>query len=653
MSVSALARALSVAAGLLAVTQTGSAPAQEVPLIPIRRFVANTDIAGDYRVSQDGRKLLWSEVVGFDQGLAVRAIGGTDVRRFATGRLARSGVAPIYQVWLADNRHFAYVRDLTGDENTRVYIQDGDDPAKPPRELTPWPGAKSYIESSLDPRGTHIYFGTNRRDASVFDLFEAEIATGTTRELARNPGDVTQWILDVDGSLGGRVRTVGAESSGNRAFEVLEQGAWREVRRWDREAGASVVALDRARGVAVMNSSIGRDTSAVVRVALATGREEVVFGDARVDVNFTHVRSGTSQVFGARIVPDYPHTQVLDAALDADLKRALQARFPAGLRGFTFGNADLALQNLLVFPATDEGSRTLLFDRAGGRLITLEDQSADPEIRALVAEQPIRYAAADGTVIHGYLLRPNGTDGKQVPLVVSVHGGPWARDYWTSRRLVSDHSLAQFLANRGYAVLMVNYRGSQGYGRKFMNAAERKLGTLSQDDIADGVRWAIREGIADPRRIAITGGSFGGYSVYMNLLRSPELYACGISVVGVANWARALESFPPYWKPATHLYHRFYGDPSNPAERAQLDSQSPMHQITKISVPLLVMHGANDVRVMKQDSDDVVAALKTAGKPVDYLLFSDEGHSIRRWQNRVSLYQRTESFLASCLGGRT
>ena len=634
---------------LLGAAQSGVALAQESPLISIRRFVANTDIAGDYRISQNGKKLLWSEVVGFDQGLAVRAVEGTEARRFATGRLARWG---LYQVWLADNRHFAYVRDLTGDENTRIYIQDSDDPAKPPRELTPWPGVKSYIESSLDPRGTHLYFGTNRRDASAFDLFEAEIATGATRELARNPGDVTQWVLDIDGSLGGRVRAVDAETSGDRVFEVLEQGAWREVRRWDREADAGVLALDRARGVAVMNSSIGRDTIAVVRLALATGREETIFEDARVDVNFTHVRSGTAQVFGARIVPDYPHTQVLDAALDAELKRALQARFPTGLHGFTFGNADLALQNLLVFPATDDGQRTLLFDRAGSRFITLDDRTADPEIRALVAEQPIRYAAADGTVIHGYLLRPVGAEGKRVPLVVSVHGGPWTRDYWTSRRLVSDHSSAQFLANRGYAVLMVNYRGSRGYGRKFMNAAERKLGTLSQDDIADGVRWAIREGIADPKRVAITGGSFGGYSVYMNLLRSPELYACGISVVGVANWPRALESFPPYWKNFTHLFHRFYGDPRNPADRALLESQSPVHQITKIDVPLLVIHGANDVRVMKQDSDDVVAALKTAGRPVDYLLFSDEGHSIRRWQNRVSLYQRTESFLASCLGGR-
>ena len=237
-------------------------------------------------------------------------------------------------------------------------------------------------------------------------------------------------------------------------------------------------------------------------------------------------------------------------------------------------------------------------------------------------------------------------------MVVSVHGGPWLRDYWTSRRLVSDHSHAQHLANRGYAVLMVNYRGSDGYGKQFMNAAQRKLGTLSQDDIADGVRWAIREGIADPKRIAITGASFGGYSVYMNLLRSPELYACGVSTVGVANWPRAIEAFPPYWKPYTYFYRRFYGDPSDPADRAQLDAQSPVHRIADIRVPLLVIHGANDVRVMKQDSEDVVAALKAAGRPVEYLVFDDEGHSIRRWQNRVTAFRRVEQFLAACLGGR-
>lgn len=638
---------------LAGIAQSGSALAQESSPIPIRRFVANTDAAGDYRVSQDGKKLLWSEVVGFDQGLAVREVNRTEVRRFATGRLARASVASLYQAWLADNRHFAYVRDLTGDENTRIYIQDGDDLRKPPRELTPWPKAKSLIVSTLDPRGTHLYFSTNRRDPGAFDLFEAEIATGAMRELARNPGEVTQWVIDVDGSLGGRIRAVGAEDSGERAFEVLESGAWREIRRWDRDAIAGVVALDRAHGEAVMNSDIGRDTMAVVRVSLAGGREEIVFEDPRVDVSFTHVQSGTTQVFGARIVPDYPQTRVFDANLDADLKRALQEQFPKGLRGFTFGNADRSLQRLLLFPATDDGPRTLLFDRAGGRFITLEDQSSDPETRALVAEQPIRYAAADGTAIHGYLLRPAGSEGRRVPMVVSVHGGPWARDYWTSRRLVSNHSYAQFLANRGYAVLMVNYRGSWGYGKTFMNAAARKLGTLSQDDIADGVRWAIREGIADPGRIAISGASFGGYSVYMNLLRSPELYACGISTVGVADWPRAIEAFPPYWKPDTHLIRRFYGNPGDAADRARLEEQSPVHRIANIGVPLLVIHGANDVRVMKQDSEDVVAALRAAGKPVDYLLFPDEGHAITRWQNRIVSYQRTEEFLAACLGGRS
>jgi len=637
---------------LLVVVQVDSGLAQDRPLIPIRRFVANTDATGDYRVSQDGKRLLWSEVVGFDQGLAVREVSGGDVRRFATGRLARASVATLYQVWLADHRHFAYVRDLAGDENTRIYVQDGDEPAAPPRELTPWPKAKSFIVSTLDPRGTHLYFSSNRRDPVSFDLFEAEIATGSIRELGRNPGDVTQWILDVDGGLGGRIRAVGADGSGERAFEIQEQGTWREIRRWNRDSSAAVLALDRLRGVALMSSNIGRDTMAVVRIALTGGEEEVVFEDPRVDVSFTHIQSGTTHVFGARIVPDFPQTRMFDAGLEADLKHALQLRFPEGLRGFTLGNADLGLRNLLVFPVTDDGPRTLLFDRAGNRLVTLEDQSADAEIRALVPEQPVRYATSDGTVIHGYLLRPAGSDGKRVPMVMSVHGGPWRRDYWTSRRLVSNHSYAQFLANRGYAVLMVNYRGSWGYGKKFMNAAARKLGTLSQDDIADGVRWAIREGIADPTRIAISGASFGGYSVYMNLLRSPELYACGVSTVGVANWPRAIEEFPPYWRHDAHLIRRFYGDPRDPVERAQLAEQSPVHRIADIGVPLFVVHGAKDVRVMKQDSDDVVAALKSAGKPVDYLMFADEGHGVNRWQNRMVYYQRTEEFLGACIGSR-
>jgi len=619
--------------------------AQLAPLVPARRFVANTDFASGHRLSPDGRKLLWTEVVGFDQGLAVRDLDGTDVRRFATGRLAN-------HAWLADSRHLAYVRDLSGDENTRIFVIDTDDPGSAPAHITPWPKARSLIASTLDPAARKFFFISNRREASAFDLYETDFRGGEVRQTMRNAGDVTQWVIDVDGTLGGRIRVDGADAGANRVFEVRERGAWREIRRWDGHSFTSVTALDRARGIALMLSDIERDTLSAVEVSLADGSERVLASDPRVDLFFTHLVPGSARLYAARFVPDYPLTRVLAPELEAPLRNALQAAFPGGLLGFGVGSADRELRRVLVFPFTAEGSRTMLFDRSSGALTMIRDETTDPEVRALVSEMPVRFSARDGLVINGYLLRPAGTEGRRVPLVALIHGGPWARDSWISKRLVSDGNLAQFLANRGYAVLTVNYRGSYGYGRRFMNAGIGELGNKSQDDIADAVRWAVAEGIADPRKVAILGASFGGFSVYMNLIREPGLYACGVSRVGVANWARAIEEFPPYWKNFMHVFHRFYGDPRDSAQRARLMEMSPVAYLDRIRAPLLVVHGAKYVRVMNQDSEEMVAGLRALGRPVESLTFADEGHSIRRWQNRLLYFRKIEGFLAGCLGGR-
>ena len=258
-----------------------------------------------------------------------------------------------------------------------------------------------------------------------------------------------------------------------------------------------------------------------------------------------------------------------------------------------------------------------------------------------------------GSVIHGYLTQPRHLEGKTTPLVMLIHGGPWARYEWGGKSVTGDYSrLPQFLANRGYSVLQVNYRSSTGYGRAHLDAGVRELGGKAQDDIEDGVNWAIAQGVADPKRIAAYGASFGGYSTLMQLTRSPEKYACGVSIVGVSNWVRQIESQPPYWASFRHVYDRFYGDPAKPEDRARLMAQSPISQLDKIRAPLLLIHGANDVRVLAQDSEEVERALKAAGKPVDMLVFADEGHSIRKWQNQLKMYRRVEEFFAKCLGGR-
>jgi dipeptidyl aminopeptidase/acylaminoacyl peptidase len=258
----------------------------------------------------------------------------------------------------------------------------------------------------------------------------------------------------------------------------------------------------------------------------------------------------------------------------------------------------------------------------------------------------VRFAARDGLALHGYLTVPPGVEAP-LPLVVKVHGGPWLRDVW------GYDAVTQFLANRGYAVLEVNYRGSSGYGRSFLQAGRGQLARAMHDDVVDAVRFAVAEGVADPERVAIYGRSFGGYEALVGLAFTPDVFAAGVSIVGFADVASLIEDFPPYWKHWTYLWRDFAGDPADPAQRAEMDARSPLGHVDAIASPLLVAQGANDVRVLRDQSDRLVAALRERGRDVRYLVFDDEGHAIQRWQNQVVLNRAVEDFLAEHLGGRS
>ncbi len=643
------------AVSLTVPAQAQPAPAQQgepLPeLVPVRRFVANIDFAGGYVLSPDGQRLLWQQTVGTDIGLAVRNVApGSPVATYATGNQGRGSAST--RTWLADSRHLLYSKDPSGDENIQLLVQDAQSEALDPWVVTPWRGARAEYLGRSGTSGAKFFFGSNQRDKTTMDLYEGDALTHTVREVARSDGKVTGWLIGANRELVGRARQLGREDGADRTIELLQpDGSWRAFKTISGFDSYGMHRLDPVAGKAWVTSNIGRDKIVLLEVDLASGQERVLASHEQVDLSYAVFGAGAAGPVGYVVEPDLPRITYVDEALGRDVQAAVQKALAAGMlpsepvitrpQSFSENNQRVVLRSVGHFDSAE-----LLLDRATGqvtRLNPIQNEAA----AVLSPMQPFSFKASDGRMVHGYIIRPRGSIGP-APLVVNIHGGPWARDSWSA----AGFNTNQLLANRGYAVMTLNYRGSTGYGREHMWAGEREYAGRLQKDIAEGVQWAVDQQMADPKRLAVLGGSFGGFSVLMQLIQKPHDYRCGVDVVGVANWPRTLESWPPYWR-SRHYVARFYGDVSKPDERARMLANSPISQIEKITVPLLVIQGANDVRVQRQDSDDVVDALKKLERPVEYLLFKDEGHSISKWRNRLAMWRKIEDTLASCLGGRT
>ncbi|HSV34804.1 MAG TPA: prolyl oligopeptidase family serine peptidase [Ramlibacter sp.] len=656
----ALLSAAVALAGLSACSTAPTAPAlvqaeraaQLPPLIPVRRFVANIDFAGGYQLSPDGARLLWSQTVGTDAGLAVRAVADSaGAATFATGFLPRFRPGTIRYTWLPDSRHVAYIKDLSGDENTQIQVIDTQSGLSP-WQVTPWPGVRSYIVSRGAPDTPRFLFASNRRDRSSMDLFEADAVKREVREVARNDGHVTSWVIGADHRLAGRARQLGSADGSDVAIELLQpDGGWRLLRTVKAFDEFWFNRVDLGAGKAWAASNIGRDKLALVEIDLASGRETVIAQDPLVDVAapvLPPLRGGPV-AFVAH--PGLPVITYLDAQLGTGVRRAVQQALARGLidaEPVITRPQSTALdgRRMVLRAEGDFDAAELLLDRTTGEVTRLNPKEAN--VAALLSpERPFSFAASDGRTIHGYLVKPRGATGP-VPLVVEIHGGPWARDLWRP----ATFNGTQLLANRGYAVLSVNYRGSRGYGREFMMAGNEEYFGRMQKDVAEAAQWAIDQGIADPKRMAVLGASFGGFSVMAQLIRKDQDWRCGVNVVGVANWARVIENWPPFWR-NRHYFEALLGDVKKPQDRARMVANSPVSHVDSISAPMLVIHGANDIRVLRQDSDDIVAGLQKLGRPVDYLSFPNEGHSVARWRNRLEMWRRIEDTLAGCLGGRS
>ncbi|HWP42276.1 MAG TPA: alpha/beta fold hydrolase, partial [Blastocatellia bacterium] len=506
-------------------------------------------------------------------------------------------------------------------------------------------GVRAFIYAVPESDPDTIYVGLNDRDPAWHDLYKVKISTGERTLLRRNTERITDWVFDLKDQL--RLATRSAENGDTEILRVDADG-FKKVYSCNVFESCGPVRFHKDNKRVYMLSNKGENTN-LIRLMLfdpATGKEEMVESDPlnRVDLSGTTFSDVTDELIATIYVDERPRIYWKDKAYEADYN-LLKQRLGGKQIGFTSGTKDERLWLISASSDTDPGE-THLFDRKTKKL-TLQYRLYEKLPREHLAEmKAIRYKSSDGLEIPAYLTLPKGVEPKGLPLVVFPHGGPWARDTW------SYDAFAQFLANRGYAVLQPNFRGSTGYGKQFLNAGNKEWGQKMQDDITWGVKHLVSQGIADPKRVAIMGGSYGGYATLAGVAFTPDVYAAGVSIVGPSNLITLLESIPPYWESGRKLFAERMGDPSTPEGKAQLERQSPLNSANKIKAPLLVIQGANDPRVKKAESDQIVVALRERGFPVEYIVAPDEGHGFARPVNNMAMIAAAEKFLAKHIGGR-
>lgn len=606
-------------------------------LIPVRDFVADRQSTGGYSVSPDGKKLAWVGTSGVRPALWVKTIGQNDAKAFPTGLR--------YYRWSANSKYLAVVADKGGDEDAHIYVANVDGPDTQLRDLTPFEKTASHIAQVVD-GGQALMVTANRRDKKVFDLYRLDLATGAHTLVATNPGKVSWWGVDRTGQLRARALLEG-DNTELQVPSAPDLSSWKTTTRWGRFEAVYPFDMAPDAQSAWALSNRGRDKLALVKLDANTGAETLVYATPDVDVDRVWISRKTRTPLVVHSMPGYPQQEIFDPAL--------RTRFAALAKGkpaaIYITSADNDERAMTVALETDRGTQSYLYAGDANEPIFLGESTLSRLASKLAPTQPISYTSRDGLTIHGYLTLPVGMKHEKLPMVLLVHGGPWARDRWGGGD--ASRNVQQFLTNRGYAVLQVNYRGSTGYGRAFMEKAIGEFSGKMHDDLIDGVDWAVKSGVADPSKVAIYGASYGGYAALVGATFTPHVFACAVDVVGVSHLARLLETVPPYWELGMPMWHRYVGDPANPEQRKIMDAKSPVFKAHQATKPILIMHGINDPRVKLEQSELMVDALRKAGKQVEYVTFKGDGHGNMRWSNNLSMYRKTEDFLAQCIGGRS
>lgn len=627
---------------------SSAAMAQLPPLVDREIFFGNPEYAGA-QISPDGNFISFIKPYKGTMNIWVKGIKEPfDAARPVTADTSR----PIRNYfWSLDSRFILYVQDKGGDENFNVYAVS---PTEKPSEGSDVPSARNLTDASgiraliyalpeTDPDA--IYVGLNIRDKAWHDLYKIKISTGERTLIRENRDRYQSMIFDNKDRLRLAVRS--AQNGDTEILRISDDGTATKIYSCDAFETCSPIRFHKGnKGVYIQTNKGDSDLIELALMDVETGAVTKVEKDplGKVDLGAVSFSEISKEIVATTYVDDKPRVYFKDKDFER-IYNTIKNRL--GDREINFQSSTRDESKWIVSTTSDTDPGTVwLFDRKSGNLQTLYQIREKLDRSVLSPMKVIRYKSSDGLEIPAYLTIPKGSDGKNLPLVVFPHGGPWARDYW------GYSTYAQFLANRGYAVLQPNFRGSTGYGKKFLNAGNNEWGQKMQDDITWGVRYLVEQGIADPKRVGIMGGSYGGYATLAGVTFTPDLYSAAVAIVAPSNLKTLLESIPPYWEAVRVVFYKRMGNPNTPEGLEQMRRQSPLSYADRIKTPLMVVQGANDPRVNKRESDQIVAALASRNYPVEYLVAPDEGHGFARPVNNMAMIAAAERFLAKHLGGR-